>query len=297
MIRLAHLSDIHLGPLPPVSVSELMGKRLTGYLNWRFSRGHALKRDTLAGLIAHLKQTAPDLIAVTGDLVNIAVKAEFEMSARWLQSLGPPQKVAVIPGNHDIYVPGAMAMAEAAWGDYMRGQTLDDTSVFPFVRLAGDVALIACNSAVPRPAFFASGRFGADQGRRLAEGLKKLGERGLFRAVLIHHPPTAKLAGDLWRGLTGAHYFREAIREAGAELILHGHMHTTLFDALPGPDRDVPVLGIAAASSDATSGGEPARYNLFEIERVGTGFSCTLSEYGYQRIGDGVVRRLRMQLD
>ena len=244
-----------------------------------------------------MRETAPDLIAVTGDLVNIAAKAEFEMAAHWLKSLGPPQKVAVVPGNHDAYVPGALAMAEAQWGSYMRGATLDDATGFPFVRLAGEVALIACNSAVPRPLFFASGRFEAEQGRRLAEWLRKLGERRLFRAVLIHHPPVGREAGNPWRGLAGARHFREAIAEAGAELVLHGHMHRTHVETLPGPGRDVPVLGVASASSDWASGGEPARYNLFEIERLGAGFACTFSEYGYQRIGEGVACRLRMRLD
>ena len=39
MITLAHISDIHLAPLPPVRWRELLNKRITGYLNWRLTRG------------------------------------------------------------------------------------------------------------------------------------------------------------------------------------------------------------------------------------------------------------------
>ncbi len=295
MIRLAHLSDIHLGPLPPVRAGELMSKRITGYLNWQLRRMRSLNADTLAGLVEHLQAMRPDLIAVSGDLVNLATGREFRTTARWLQALGPSERVAVVPGNHDAYVRGGLGMAAAEWGDYMRGETLD-ASPFPFVRRMGEIALVGCNSAVPTLPFIASGEFDIDQAKRLTVWLKRLGEMGYFRAVMIHHPPAGEEARDARRGLANAELFRHAIAEAGAELVLHGHLHKTVIVTLPGPSGDVPVLGVASASSGAAHGEEPARYNLFEIERAGSGFSCVLNEYGYQRLGDGIVLRLRMRL-
>ena len=295
MIRIAHLSDVHLGPLPPPSVGELMNKRITGYLNWQFSRARRLKRDTLSGLVMHMLKATPDLIAVSGDLVNLATKAEFEMTATWLKGLGSPERVAVIPGNHDYYVAGAEKLAEDAWGAYLHGQTRDGAQ-FPYLRRWGDVALIGCNSAQPRPPFVASGVFDPAQAQRLSAFLHELGKQNLFRVVMIHHPVLEEHAADWRRGLAGADLFRKAIAEAGAELVLHGHLHRSVTASLPGPKGDVPVLGIASASGDASRGEEPARYSLFEIERAGTGFSCMWSEHGYQRVGDGIVERLRMRL-
>jgi 3',5'-cyclic AMP phosphodiesterase CpdA len=295
MIRLAYLSDVHLGPLPAVGFGELMSKRITGYVNWRLGRARSHKPDTLAGLVRHIAAQAPDLIAVGGDLVNLGTRSEFDMTARWLATLGSAARVAVIPGNHDAYVHGALDMATSAWGDYMRGETLD-AAPFPFVRRLGELALVGCSSAVPRPPLVASGRFDIDQAKRLTNWLKRLGEMGYFRAVMIHHPPVGEDARHPRRGLSGAELFRHAIEEAGAELVLHGHLHRTTIASLPGPTGEVPVLGIASASADATHGEEPARYNLFEIERAGTGYSCVMSEFGYQRLGEGVVQRLRMRL-
>ena len=37
MFTLAHLSDPHLAPLPAPRWSELIGKRVTGYINWQRS--------------------------------------------------------------------------------------------------------------------------------------------------------------------------------------------------------------------------------------------------------------------
>ena len=295
MIRLAHISDIHLGPLPPVRLDDFASKRITGYFDWRFSRNRKQRQVSLDGLADHMKSMRPDLIAVSGDLVNLGAASEFEVAAKWLETLGSHTRVAVTLGNHDAFVSGSQALAEEALGSYMRGQTLG-TAPFPFVRRFGDVALISCNSGVPRPLFISSGRFDIEQAKQLTEWLKKLGEMGLFRAVMIHHPPDAEHGGDARIGLVGADLFRHAIAEAGAELVLHGHLHRTLINALPGPKGEVPLIGIAAASADLARGEEPARYNLFEIERAGSGFTCMLTEYGYQRVGEGIVKRLRMRL-
>ena len=58
----------------------------------------------------------PDHIAVTGDLVNLALDDEVEAARGWLETVGPPDLVSVVPGNHDAYVPGALARVRKAWG-------------------------------------------------------------------------------------------------------------------------------------------------------------------------------------
>ncbi|HPG03636.1 MAG TPA: metallophosphoesterase, partial [Rhodoblastus sp.] len=51
---LAHLSDLHLGPLPRPRARDLAGKRLTGWFNWERSRAHVHNMDVLASLIADI---------------------------------------------------------------------------------------------------------------------------------------------------------------------------------------------------------------------------------------------------
>lgn len=67
---------------------------------------------------------------------------------------------------------------------------------------------------------------------------------------------------------------------------------------IPGPKGGVPVVGVAAASANADIGHDPARYNLFTIERRSgsSAWTCSLAEYGYQRIGDEINLRLRMTI-
>ena len=92
---LAHLSDPHLAPLPKPRLSELMGKRATGYLNWVRSRHLIHSRPMLDKLTADLRTQHPDHIAVTGDLVNIALEAEFGPARDWLNSSSRLNDVAL----------------------------------------------------------------------------------------------------------------------------------------------------------------------------------------------------------
>ncbi len=295
MITLAHISDIHLSPMPAIRPRDLVGKRLTGFLNWKLKRHGELNSETLAQLVAHMQGQNADFTAVTGDMTNLALPFEIERAGDWLRALGASDKVAVCPGNHDAYVPGALATAQEDWGDYLKGETLEGEA-FPFVRRVGDLAIISCSSAVPTAPFMAIGRFEEKQAARLARILKLMGDAGYFRTVLIHHPPNAELQHPSF-GLKGHRLFRQVIAEHGAELVLHGHTHRSSIHHIPGKEHEVPVIGVAAAS--AAKGGtidDPARYNLFRIERAGEGWQCTMREFGFQRLGSEIVMRMQMRI-
>ena len=84
MFTLAHLSDPHLAQLPTPRWSELIGKRVTGYINWQRRRRFIHDPAVLAKIVADLKSQSPDAIAVTGDLTNIALPQEFVVGRAWL---------------------------------------------------------------------------------------------------------------------------------------------------------------------------------------------------------------------
>jgi 3',5'-cyclic AMP phosphodiesterase CpdA len=131
---LAHLSDPHLAPLPRPRIAELASKRLSGYLNWLRKRRTIHRGDVLAAIMRDVAGARADHIAVTGDLVNIALPAEVENARRWLEALGPPADVSLVPGNHDAYVKGADALRQRLWAPYMVG---DATSPSPRLRGEG----------------------------------------------------------------------------------------------------------------------------------------------------------------
>ncbi len=267
MFRLAHLSDIHLGPLPEVSYRELVSKRITGYINWRRNRRHTLAEDIIARIVGDLRTYEPDHVAVTGDLVNLALDREIELATAWLEVLGDGGRVTVVPGNHDAYVPGALDRVCTAWAPYMRADG-DNQPVtrrdFPFMRIRGPVAIIALSSARASAPFMASGFFPEEQDRRARRLLDEAHRRGLFRVLLIHHPPV-RGATAAHKRLFGIRRFQAMVAGHGAELVLHGHTHLPTTHWISGPGTRVPVVGVAAAGQAHGSARPAAQYNLFDV--------------------------------
>jgi 3',5'-cyclic AMP phosphodiesterase CpdA len=269
MFRLAHLSDIHIGPLPDVELYQLVSKRAIGYVNWHRNRRHLMQDHVLNTIVGDMKAASPDHIAVTGDLVNLALDAELEAAKLWLETLGPADDVSVVPGNHDAYVPGAFGRACRLWTPWMTsdGQNVPvSRETFPYLRVRGNVALIGCTSARATAPFMANGFFREGQGERLGRILEATARQGLFRVIMIHHPPVRHAVSEPAR-LYGIRRFNNLLRWHGAELVLHGHSHLPSLHWLEGPEGcNVPVVGVAAAGQAAGGSKPAAQYNLIEID-------------------------------
>src|SRR6478672_2196181 len=95
---LAHLSDPHLPPLPAPRFGDLMNKRALGYLNWTRNRHKYQRREVLDALVSDMHRQRPDHIAMTGDFVNLALEAEFEPARAWLEGIGSPERITIVPG-------------------------------------------------------------------------------------------------------------------------------------------------------------------------------------------------------
>ncbi len=268
--KLAHLSDPHLPPLPRARLSELAGKRAFGYLNWTRNRRKYYRREVLDALVADMQAQAPDHIAVTGDLVNLALEAEFAPAQAWLKSVGEPHGVTAIPGNHDAYVRRTRHRFVESFGDYLRG---DDASgpAFPFLRRRGPIALIGLSSAVPTPPLMATGTLGRSQREALERMLVTLAGEDAFRVLLVHHP----LRSDSRpKRLTDSAPLLALLKKHGVDLVLHGHDHVHSTMWFEGPGGKIPSIGVPAASALARGRHPAAAYNLYEIERDGNGWRC-----------------------
>lgn len=281
MFALAHISDLHLS-MPPRPV-ELIGKRGLGLINWHRGRRYIHWPEVLDQVTNDLKQQPTDHIAVTGDLVNLSLPAEYARARLWLDRLGAPDDVTVIPGNHDIYVRQALGGPAQFWGEYMRG---DDGGGFPFVRRRGPAAVIALSSAVPTGPFMATGELGAGQLEHVAAALDR--NREFFRVVLIHHPPVTPPARRL-RRLIDADEFCRVLADNGAELVLHGHDHRRAVIWLDGPGgKPIPSIGAPSASAQKPHGHENgAGYNIYLIDGAAGSWRCEM--VGRERSAGGVI--------
>jgi 3',5'-cyclic AMP phosphodiesterase CpdA len=186
--RLLHVSDLHVGTPEEGEVE------------------HALAR-----LVERLE---PELVVASGDLANRGRRRELERAAELLRSLGPP--VLAVPGNHDL--PYTPARFVRPWAEFERvWDTTNPTYASPALHVVG------LNSARP---FRHQG--GALSGAQLHEAAERLAaaEPGALRVAVLHH----HLIGAPWRAARKRPVSRRsrvlrALVDAGADLILAGHIH------------------------------------------------------------------------
>ena len=298
MFTLAHLSDLHAAPTSAPHLASLSFKQALGWLKWSWQRSRQHRPEVLEALVADLRRERPDHVAVTGDLTNVSLAEEFHAALQWLQHLGGPSLVSLVPGNHDAYVRARRTASWDYWAEYMesdpRGPAAagesylagnDLAARFPSVRIRGPLALVGVSSALPVGVFRANGKVGAQQREKLEHVLRDLVRANLCRVVLIHHPPT-NVGLSSRRRLSDAGALRAVLERVGAELVLHGHTHKTVFSSIAGPAGPIPVVGVRSASDIGHRPGRGAQYHLYRIERQNgehssRGFRITVSTRSY----------------
>jgi 3',5'-cyclic AMP phosphodiesterase CpdA len=282
-MRLAHCSDLHLLSHDGARWLDLANKRWIGAMNLLSNRSRHYHVDAFDDMVSDLNALGVDHVLCTGDVTNLALRQEFAFArGKFDQLVQGPLGVTVIPGNHDAYVAegvplfaelfGAFAACDSGWAwteaDTSQDPGEADDLHWPIVRVRGELALIGTSTSRATPWFTAYGRLGSGQ---LARIKRVLGDPRLadkIRVVAIHHPPAGKRAENRIRGLRDHAAFAEVIAQAGAHLIVHGHEHRDMTEALAGPEGLVPVRGIASGTyfHKPTQRDRIARYRIYELE-------------------------------
>jgi 3',5'-cyclic AMP phosphodiesterase CpdA len=166
------------------------------------------------GIEALVERVQPELIVASGDLTHRGRPDQHDRAARFLRGLGSP--VVAVPGNHDIpYTP--IARFTRTWRQFERHWETTE----PVYR-SDTLVVVGLNSV--RPWLQQSGRLRTAQLQRARELLAEHPDGALRVAVLHHH-----LLGAPWRSRKKPVARRSkvlaALVDAGAELILAGHIH------------------------------------------------------------------------
>ncbi len=265
--RVAHLSDPHLFEPGALRPWHALDKRLLGGLNALARRRRIHRREITVAALQAIAELRPDHLVVSGDITTLGAEAEMAAFARLLGQTGlSPRDVTVVPGNHDAYVAsiqrsGAFARIFEA---FQRPEPPFEQPGWPRVRLCGELAIIACDTARPSGPLLALGTLGVAQRARLEAVLADPRLANRFRLVVLHHPPQPGV-GHWHNRLTDAAELREVLARTGAELVVHGHLHRPLSAALQGPDGPVPVRGVSSVSS---ADPRPERWGAFRVYRV-----------------------------
>lgn len=294
----AQLSDPHLSSLDDVRLRDLLNKRALGYLSWRRKRRFEHRREVLDALQRDLALEEIDQLLVTGDLTHIGLPGEFEQARDWLQQLGEPARIALVPGNHDACVAAPWRDTFALWQDYMASDPdHGEGTHFPSLRVRGAIAFIGLSTACPKPPLMATGTLGEEQLSRLPSLLQSTADEGLFRVVYLHHCP---LPGqEKWRKrLTDAAAIQALLEEHGAELVLHGHGHRSHYSELHTRHGIAPVIAVPSASALGLHGADIGHYNRYRVQRKDDGWEVNIDSRRYNpgsgEYGEGSNRTLQL---
>lgn len=262
-MRLLHLTDPHLSHLDGVKISDIRGKRWSGFVSWHKNRRKKHLSTVLEKLSEAVRAENADQILLTGDLVQIGLPTEIAQATQWLAALGPAEQLMLVPGNHDVYARGSADVVHQAWSRYLfQGDQPGSNSVagqFPVVRKLGKLSLIGLSTACVTPVFMASGQLGEKQLEKLAELLDQAAAEKQRVCLLIHHPPLPGMTK--WRkALADADALQTVLGAYPPLLIFHGHLHHN--QEQQWGDTRIYCTASASSASDAS-------YRVLDIEDSG----------------------------
>lgn len=229
MKRIIHLSDLHFGRDRPELMAPLL-KRINGL-------------DV-------------DLVAISGDLTQRARNWQFQQARTFIDAIDAP--TLVVPGNHDT--PLYNFFERVIW-PFHRYRKWINRDLQPVVHNA-QASVIGVNSV--NPLGIQRGWFSPRDIRRVRRGFLDAAD-GALRIVVVHHP-LEHLPGEQKKLMRGARMAIKALGDAGADIVLSGHLHSWRAETFARIEDHRGVIQIHAGTGLSNRvRGEPNDFNLLHL--------------------------------
>ena len=246
MTALVHLSDPHFGTEQPTVV------------------------DALTELA---RQQRPELVVLSGDITQRARPSQFRAARAITDSLGVP--VLAVPGNHDIPLFDVWTRLRSPYGRYSAAFGADLEPVHRSAEL-----LVVCDNTT-RPWRHKDGEVSALQIDRVAR-LVEPADPAQLRVVVVHQPIAVTRAEDEPNRLRGHAAALRRWAEAGADLVIGGHIHLPYVMPLQGLARPLWVVQAGTAVSSRVREGAPNSVNLLRWGADATPGCCRIEQWDYR---------------
>jgi len=268
---LMHISDLHLHTLPR-NPFRYFSKRALGGINLLLFRGRSYPLSQALRLVETLSQESWDHLLITGDLTQLSFPEEFDLVK---MVLGPVLKrggdrVTVMPGNHDRYVPEAPGKSafEVAFGPFSTNRGLVTR------QLTAHWWLACWDSVQPAGWFSASGKVLPETLEATDEWIATLPAGA--KVIIANHypvyfpPPFHYMPSH---DLINPSPVKQWLESRPVTLYLHGHIHHNWITTIPRTNGNTagPLTVVNSASS--TELPKPLRRSAYHrIELLGPEF-------------------------
>jgi len=220
----------------------------------------------------------PDVLVLSGDVTQRARRRQFDAARCFVDSVAAPATI-VVPGNHDIPLFNLPARVYAPYGGYERvfGADLEPTFEAP------GLVLVSVNTTRPRR--HKDGEVSSAQVARVAIRLRAAGTMQI-RVVVLHHPVLAVRAEDEKNLLHGRAAAIRTWAEAGADVVLGGHIHLPYVRPLrtgyPGLVRDAWTVQAGTATSSRIRDGIPNSVNVLRCDGTSGVRRCDVERWDFE---------------
>lgn len=258
MSVLLHLSDTHFGTERPAVAEALL--RLT-------------------------REVRPEVAVLSGDITQRARRSQFAAARRFIAALAAPVKL-VIPGNHDIPLFNLLVRLAYPYANYRRAFGPELAPQFS----SDDLLVIGVNAT--RPWRHKDGEVSAAQIDFVAQRLRCAVPRQL-RVVAVHQPLAVIRDSDRANLLHGHRHAAERWADAGADLILSGHIHLPYVRMLHNRQsafrRPVWAVSAGTAISRRVREGGPNSVNLIRYDPTQAARACIVERWDFDAVSDKFV--------
>lgn len=220
----------------------------------------------------------PGLAVLSGDVTQRATAAQFAAARAFMDRLQIPQWV-VIPGNHDIPLYN---LPVRLLDPYRRYRAAFGDDLAP--TLETDDWLVISHKTTRRWRH-EDGEISARQIERTAQRLQQA-RPGQLRVLVVHQPVAAPTSTDTKNLLHGASAATARWAEAGADMVLGGHIHLPCVLPLQTTgDNGARLWAVQAgtAVSSRVRGNSPNSVNLLRPEFVDGRRGCSVERWDYDK--------------
>jgi 3',5'-cyclic AMP phosphodiesterase CpdA len=219
-------------------------------------------REAVEAAAHRIEDEAPDLVVVAGDLTLDGKTPEFDAAAAWLSGLSSPR--LVVPGNHDtpFVGPGELwTRFTRPWRRFSDRFGAQDGAGW---RGSG-ITITSLNTARAAQLRWnwSKGAVSRRQIRRVRQDLEAAPAEDL-KVVVCHHPLMEILGGPMTARVRGGVDAANRFVQAGADVVLTGHIHLPFVTAIPFGDGKTQLVGSGTLS--LRERGAAPGFNLIEVE-------------------------------
>ena len=231
-------------------------------------------------LLQLAREHSPDLLVVSGDVTQRARITQFKAALEFLRRM-PAANQMVLPGNHDIPLFNLVGRLLSPYRNFQRSFGSNMEPEFE----SEELLVLGVNTT--RPSRHTVGEVSTEQIGRVSRRLRGANPSQL-RVVVAHQPVRATRDSDVKNLLRNHEAAIHAWSEAGADLILGGHVHLPHVRPLKEV-HDLPrtlwsVLA-GTAVSHRVRGDVPNSVNLIRYHRASEPLNCTVERWDHDARG------------